>query len=283
MRVTVIVCTYGGQEQLVERCVGSLERQTRLPDEVLLVVDTAEEQRIYSKLFSDRAHVPLEVVSSGKKGLAAARNRGVEAATGDVIAFIDDDAEAEEHWLAELEHTFEGPEVKVAGGPVKPLFNGKPRASKFNWVFDCTSINPPPSRPIGCNMAFDRSVFETVGGFNEDLGMVKGKVAVGEETDLLLRLKKRYGRDAGIVLNSNASVYHRVPEERTRTRYMLKRAYAEGKAKAGMGREHELEVERAYLRYCLKHLDLTTLMLLLAAGVGYIQGKLRHEDRTGVP
>jgi glycosyltransferase involved in cell wall biosynthesis len=283
VRVTVIVCTYGGQEKLVERCVGSLERQTRLPDEVLLVVDTAEEQKIYSHLLCDRVRVPLEVVSSGKRGLAAARNRGEEAATGDIIAFIDDDAEAEEHWLAEIVHTFEGSEVTVVGGPVKPLFSGKPRASKFNWVFDCTSTNPPPSRPIGCNMAFHRSVFETVGGFNEDLGMVRGKVAVGEETDLFLRMKKRYGRDAGIVLNANAIVYHRVPEERTRLRYMLKRAYAEGLAKAGLGKEHDLEVERAYLGYCLKHLDLATLLLLLAAGVGYIQGKLKHEDRTGVP
>ncbi|MBN1762688.1 MAG: glycosyltransferase [Methanomicrobia archaeon] len=274
MRTSVIVCSYGGQEELVARCIASLEHQTHIPDEVILVVDTDDEKISYSDLFCGKTRVPIRVVSSGKKGLAAARNKGVETALGDIIAFIDDDAEADENWLANIFDSFSG-KVMVVGGSVKPVFRGKKLDSKLNWVIDCTTTNPPPKRPIGCNMAFTKRVFEALGGFDESLGMVRRKMAVGEETDLFLRIKKRYGPDAKIVFNPDAVVYHHVPEERTKWRYMLRRAHAEGLAKASIGKEYDLEVEQTYLKYYLKHLDVMTFFLLLAAGIGYLRGKLR--------
>lgn len=272
MKTSVIVCSYGGNEDLVEQCIGSLECQTYQPEEIILVVDTEEERESYSN--SNILH-NTRVVCSGKRGLAAARNKGVETSAGDIIAFIDDDAVADENWLYEIVNSFTD-NVVVVGGPVKPIFRGKEVKDKLNWVIDCTSTNPPTKRPIGCNMAFDRRVFDTIGGFDENLGMVRRQIAVGEETDLFLRIEKKYGSEAEIALNPNAVVYHCVPEERTKMGYMLRRAYAEGLAKAVIGKQYNLEVEQSYLKYYLKNMDLTTFVVLLSTMFGYIRGKLRR-------
>ena len=275
MKVSVIVCSYGGKEDLVERCIGSLECQRYQPDEIILVVDTKEEKKFYSTLFREKA-TPVSITFSGKRGLAAARNKGVEVATGDIIAFIDDDAVADENWLYKLLKSFSD-DVVVAGGPVKPIFRGKKIKDKLNWIVGCTSYNPPPKRPIGCNMAFDKQVFNTLGGFNENLGRVKRKLAIGEETEFFLRIKKEMP-DAKIVFNPEAIVYHYIPVERTKLSYMLRRAYEEGSAKAVIGKKYGLEVEQDYLKHYIKNMDLVTFMVLLSTGVGYIRGKFAPAD-----
>jgi len=268
-KVSVVICTYGGREDYLRSCIESLKNQTSQPSEVILVVDTEEEKKRYSTDFPD-----MKVISSEKKGLAAARNRGIEASTGDVIAFIDDDAVADRNWIFEVVKSFNS-DVMVVGGPVKPVFQGKGIKEKLNWIVGCTSTDPPTERPIGCNIAIDRRVFNEVGLFNERLGRVKGKLSLGEETELFLRIKK-HKPDAKIMFNPDAVVYHNIPEERTKLSYMLSRAYEEGLAKAIIGTEYELGAEKAYLRYYLKHLDFTTFMVLLSTGFGYIRGKFRR-------
>jgi len=271
MRVSVVVCSYAGNERLVERCVASLMKQTRVPDEIVLVVDTEHEREVFAELFSS-----VKVVHSGKSGLAAARNKGVSVSTGEIVAFIDDDAVADERWLHEIVSTFEFEDDVVAvGGPVKPVFKGRGIREDLNWIVGCTSEEPPTERPIGCNMAFDRRVFMTVGGFDESLGRVRRKkLSIGEETEMLLRIRERMP-DGKIVFNPNAVVYHEIPEERTRLRYMLRRAYEEGLAKAVIGKRYELSVERRYLRHYLRNMDPITFLVLLSVGLGYAVGKVR--------
>jgi len=147
----------------------------------------------------------MKVISSEKKGLAAARNRGIEASTGDVIAFIDDDGVADGNWIFEVVKSFNLDNVIAVGGPVKPVFQGKGIKEKLNWIVGCTSNDPPTERPIGCNMAIDRRVF------NERLGRVKEKLSLGEGTELFLRIKK-HKLDAKIVFNPDAVVYHNIPK-----------------------------------------------------------------------
>ena len=268
---SVVICSYGGNEHLVKRCIYALEHQTRLPDEILLVVDTEQEMEMYTELLNGG----VKVVYSGKKGLAAARNKGVEESEGEIVAFIDDDAVADENWLYEIVKSFSGSsDAAVVGGPVKPIFRGKKIKEKLNWIIGCTSINPPTERPIGCNMAFRRSVFSAVGLFNESLGRVRKKLSLGEETEMFLRIKK-YMPDAKIVFNPNAIVYHEIPEKRTKLGYILRRAYEEGLAKAIIGKKYELSVEGKYLRYYLRNMDLITFLVLLSAGLGYIKGRLK--------
>ena len=95
--VSVIVSTFTKKRlSSILECISSLERQTVRPAEVVLVLDPVDELvNFYAK------HVPsfVRIVVSNGVGLSYARNTGVRSAVGDIVAFIDDDAYADERWL----------------------------------------------------------------------------------------------------------------------------------------------------------------------------------------
>ena len=96
--MTVVVCAYTERRwESLLRAVESLRSQRRVPEQCVVVIDHNEQllRRARFSLPDD-----VEVVASDEpQGLSGARNTGVRAATGDVVAFLDDDAEAEPGWL----------------------------------------------------------------------------------------------------------------------------------------------------------------------------------------
>jgi len=274
MKISVIICSYKGNEGLARSCISSLEQQNSRPYEVIIVVDSPEEKQEFSNQISFSKLFPMKIIASGKKGLAAARNYGVYASSGEIIAFIDDDAIADPMWLAEIEKSFsKANEIIVVGGSVQPVFDGKRIDKKWNWIIGCTSQDPPSRRPIGCNISFKLKVFKEFGGFDENLGRIQKRLSIGEETELILRIEGYINR-ANIVCNRDAIVYHRVPRERTTIRYMLRRSYREGFGKAIIGKTYFLGTEKSYLTYYFTHPDWYTVPVLCAVFIGYIRGKL---------
>jgi GT2 family glycosyltransferase len=274
MNSSVIISSYKGNESLTLSCITSLYRQSIKPDEIILVLDTEKEKEEFENYLAARGILSVRVLSTGRKGLAAARNKGVEVSTGEILTFIDDDAIADEHWQEEIVRIFvNNGKVVAAGGPVLPVFEGKKVDQKFYWIIGCTSEHPPTIRPIGCNMGFRREVFNKVGGFDETLGRVQKKLAIGEETDLLLRIRDRMP-EYQIRFTSYPKVYHKIPPHRVTLWYFIKRAYEEGFAKAILRKKYKLDEERKYLHYYLKHLDLRTMIVLISTGGGYLHGLL---------
>ena len=98
--VSVIICAYTLRRwnELV-KAVASVEQQTRRPDETIIVID-------HNSVLLERAHETFTsatvIPNRAGRGLSGARNTGVEAAGGEIVAFLDDDARAEPTWLAEL-------------------------------------------------------------------------------------------------------------------------------------------------------------------------------------
>jgi glycosyltransferase involved in cell wall biosynthesis len=274
MTISVIISSYRGNEGIARSCIASLSHQTLAPDEILLVVDTPEEKEIFSRALGEQFSPSLRIISSGRKGLASARNCGTEISSGDIIAFIDDDATADPGWLSGVNQSFlENQGAAVVGGPVRPVFQGRQIPEKWNWIIGCTSRNPRSTRPVGCNMAIKREVFRTGGQFNESLGRVKKTLAIGEETDLFLRILEQMPGST-IVCNPHAVVFHTVPAKRTTLRYMIRRAYQEGAGKAIMGKNHRLGTEKTFLRHYLSRPDRYTIPVLAAVGAGFLIGML---------
>ncbi len=126
----MIIPTYRGGQKLLD-CLDTVLDQTRPADEVI-VVDSSDDESpdLVRSRFGDRVkliHMPQRVPSGEARGL------GVREATGDVVAFTDDDCLADQHWLEELAKPYDDPEVVWAGGSVWP-HNSNPVARIDFWA-----------------------------------------------------------------------------------------------------------------------------------------------------
>ncbi len=219
----------------------------------------------HNDALSERARerfAPAEEVQvvdgDGAPGLSHARNTGIAAARGDVIAFLDDDAVAAGDWLEKLAAVYDDERVVGVGGAIEPNWLTPRPASfppEFDWVVGCTYRGHPTTRTpvrnlIGANMSFRRDVFAEVGGFRSDIGRVGTRPVGCEETELCIRVS-RARPDALIVYEPDARVVHSVPPSRATWGYFIRRCYGEGISKAIVaslaGRADALRTERSYV------------------------------------
>jgi len=258
MSVSVIVSTYT-KDRLndVLKCLNSLSNQTQIPDEVLLVLDPDDDLiNFYAERLDKNFKFDFRIVCSKKPGLSEARNAGIEASKGELIAFIDDDAWADVRWLENLTKPFRSKKIWGVGGKIVPKFDeDRPKwlAEELDWIVGCTYLGMPREirNPIGANMCFRREAFDVAGKFRSEVGRVGTKLVSGEEAEFAMRLKK-IRPDISYFYAEDAVVYHRVPEKRCRLSYALKRAYYEGYSKAILSKEYKLSVESSYLKFLLK-------------------------------
>jgi GT2 family glycosyltransferase len=277
-RVSVVTCAYTGQrwDALVD-AVASAQAQDPPPHEVVVVVDHNDDLLKRAIDEFPRARV---FGNEESRGLSGARNTGVRRATGEIVAFLDDDARARPGWLSALARAFEDPTVIGAGGVAAPVWESPAPSwipAEFLWVIGCSYRGLPSTaaeirNPIGANMAFRRAVLERVGGFADGIGRV-GRTPLGcEETELSIRARAATG--GRIVQIPDAQVDHRVSPDRTRWRYFRRRCWAEGLSKAivsrSVGSDAALESERSYVTRTLP------------TGVGRGLADALRGDRSGV-
>src|SRR6056297_962183 len=242
MRVSVVLCTHtlDRYEAFTEAAESVLD-QTYDDTELVLVSDGNEAvaERFRSE-YGDRDDVVTHC-NDQNVGLLESRNNGAEVATGDVVAFIDDDAIADPDWVAELVEAYEDKDALAAGGKMTPAWvAGRPSflPEEFYWLVGVThrgfADGPGEVRnTFGSNISFRRDVFLELDGFDTDIGGRKGdKNLQGGETELCARLAEEYGR--GVYYNPRARVAHKVYEYRTDPAWLLDRAFWQGYSKRGM-------------------------------------------------
>lgn len=265
---SVVICAYTEQrwEDLLA-AVTSVRGQRHAPLDIILVID--HNPRLLERA-RDRFNDLVILENNQSHGLSGARNSGVAAARGEIIAFLDDDAIAAPDWLEQLLVGYESPTVVGVGGAIAPLWQrGRPAwfPHEFDWVVGCTYRGMPDAPAavrnlIGANMSFRRAVFEMIGGFRSDMGRV-GSLPLGcEETELCIRLRQHLPESV-IAYIPAAQVAHHVPAKRGRWSYFRSRCYAEGLSKAlvarRVGTNDGLASERNY--------TLRTLPLGVARGL----------------
>jgi glucosyl-dolichyl phosphate glucuronosyltransferase len=256
VNISVIICAYTEERwgDLLAS-VHSVRQQTAPPAEILVVID-------HNRSLLRRARQELRGVvvieNAGSRGLSGARNSGLAAASGQVLAFLDDDATAHPDWLRRLGAGYQDPKVLGVGGAIEPLWlAGRPAwfPEEFDWVVGCTyrgmPEQPAPVRNlIGCNMSLRHEVFEGVGGFLDGVGRIGTRPLGCEETELCIRAR-RHWPEGLFVYEPLARVSHRVPSSRAEFRYFVARCLAEGHSKAVVahlaGSRPGLATERTYV------------------------------------
>jgi len=177
--VSAVVCTRDRPEQL-RGCLEALLSQTYGRYEVLVVDNAPTDDRTRDLA----AEFGVRYTREPTPGLDWARNRGWREATGDVVAYTDDDARPDPGWLAALARAFAAPQVACVAGLVVPAeletvaqllfedaYGGMAKGLRARRYSD---HGGPPTYRIsgygaGCNMAFRRSTLEALGGFDPAL------------------------------------------------------------------------------------------------------------------
>jgi cellulose synthase/poly-beta-1,6-N-acetylglucosamine synthase-like glycosyltransferase len=222
-KISVVVCTYNGSHT-IRNCFESLLKLDYPDLEVIVVNDgSTDETASISKEFGFR------MISIENQGLSSARNIGLEAATGEIVVYIDDDAFPDRDWLKYLATIFLTTDCASAGGPnIAPSDDGN--------IADCIANSPGGPMHVlvsdqeaehipGCNMAFRRDHLKAIGGFDPQFR------TAGDDVDLCWRIQQC---DWWLAFAPGAMVWH---HRRNSVRSYLRQQIGYGKAEALLERK----------------------------------------------
>ncbi len=196
-RISVVVCSYNGA-RTIRDCFEGLLRVEYPNFEVIVVNDGSSDRTA-----AIAQEYGFRVISTENRGLSSARNTGLKAATGEIVAYLDDDAYPDPHWLTYLAATFldtdyvgvGGPNIPPSGdGPIAECIANAPGGPVHVLLSDREAEHLP-----GCNMAFRRAALEAIGGFDQRFRRA------GDDVDICWRLQER-GWTLGF--NPAAVVWH---------------------------------------------------------------------------
>lgn len=181
--LSVVVCTRNRPVQLAN-CIRQLLASTDTNFE-LIIVDNAPDDDASKRVVAQFPDV--RYVLEPRKGLDIARNTGAQAATGDIIAYTDDDVLVPENWITKLREAFHHPQIMAVTGLVVPhvLKTKAQYIFEKNWGFNKGYLpvlfdrayflaKLPYGVPVwdigaGANMAFRKAAFQLAGFFDERL------------------------------------------------------------------------------------------------------------------
>lgn len=220
-KVSVVICAYNA-ERTMRRCLESLRRLDYPNFEVIIVDDgSADATAQIAAEFPE-----FRLIRQPNKGLSVARNVGMQAALGELVAYTDSDCVVDPHWLSFMIRSIIEGSFDACGGP-----NYAPHEE--GWVAGCVAASPgAPCHVLigadraehlaGCNMVFRKAALEAAGGFDPQF------TAAGDDVDVCWRLM-----DAGYVLGycPSAFVWH-FRRNTIKAYYGQQRGY--GKAEAAL-------------------------------------------------
>jgi O-antigen biosynthesis protein len=217
--VSVVICAYNA-ERTMRQCLESLNRLDYPNFEVVIVDDGSRDAT--AQIAGE--FPAFRLIRQPNKGLSVARNVGLHAALGDIIAYTDSDCVVDQHWLSFMVRAMLDQGLDACGGP-----NYAPHED--GWVEGCVAASPgAPSHVLidddraehlpGCNMVYCKAVLADIGGFDPQF------TAAGDDVDICWRLVS-----AGYTLGycPSAFVWH-FRRNTVRAYYGQQRGY--GKAEA---------------------------------------------------
>jgi GT2 family glycosyltransferase len=224
-KVSVVVCTYNGSATL-KLCLSSLQK-LNYPQYEVIVVDDGSMDAVPE---ITKAFEGVRYVRQSNLGLSAARNTGLKAAMGEIVAYTDDDCRADEDWLHYLVGDLHRSEFQAMGGhnflppddsPLAAVVMASPGGPTHVMLTEREAEHVP-----GCNMVFRREALEAIGGFDPVFRKA------GDDVDVCWRMQQ-----AGYKIGFNPAgfVWH---YRRSTVQAYLKQQAGYGEAEAMLLRKH---------------------------------------------
>lgn len=248
--ISVVVATHN-RKALLARTLSALAAQD-YPREgfELVVVDNASTDGTSALVqeMGARPGCPRTILLfEAQPGKTFAVNAGLRAASGDLLAFTDDDVVPEPQWLRALETAMDDTRADFALGRIAPLWEAPPPPWMGPTLHGVLAV--PDNGPrrlevragvnehlmtLGCNMAVRRRVFEAIGAWRTDLGKEEGSLRSGEDHEMFLRMIRGGYRG---VYEPSARVGHHVSAARLQRSYFRRWLYENGQMVAGLERQ----------------------------------------------
>lgn len=231
--VSVIICTYN-REKYLPLTLHSLKNQTvdKKKYEIIIVNNnsTDKTEEISKRFIEENPDLNIKYVVETQRGLSAARNRGIKESDGEIIIFIDDDAEVTPNYVEEAVKFFQTyDDVDAMGGKIIPKYeDGKEPEwmSIFLWGLVTKSDwgnkirkYPYSKYPPGCSMSFRKKIFDEIGVFNESLTLRCDDKFIFKQMD---KFKKKY------LYNPDFIVFHNIDKNRLTNESIKKISYLVG-------------------------------------------------------
>ncbi|MBI4707342.1 MAG: glycosyltransferase family 2 protein [Candidatus Omnitrophica bacterium] len=267
--LSVIVCTRNRSFHLKE-ALDSLVNQsvgTSLNWEIIVIDNASEDD---TDLVVGRAMkstgIDMRYILETKIGLSNARNRGLCESIGDIVAFIDDDAIADEKWLEEIMSVYNCENVISAGGKTVALWEISHQKRVDEELFFFAMGYGPQQKDVrtlnGSNMSFRRNVLMGIGGFDANLGRKDKCRLSGDDNDMFDSIHNKMRRSR-IIYNPRAIVYHKVLPDRLTREELIKKHYCTGIGLAVVDRKQQLPCLIYRLLRRIKKITLLVVILII--------------------
>lgn len=283
-RISVIIATYS-RPALLDECLHHLAEQMFQTGDEVIVVDNGSKDHTADIVTArqERFPVPLRLLHEETPGKSHALACALRVATGDILAFLDDDVNVDPKWLGVVRDTMRDPDIALMGGRVVPRWE----ASVPAWMRVAPTHYARLGAPLGLldypsdvvllgartvlggNMAVRRDVLETVGGFATHLGKLRGTLLSGEDHELCQRVQRAGFR---AVYVPAAVVHHWVPADRARVRYFVNWFYWSGITNAILDEDGDAARGRAVAGLPL-YLAKRAVTAAIAAGGAMLRGR----------
>jgi len=238
IQISAVICTHNRAGYL-KKSIESLVNQNLDNEKYeIIVIDncsTDETAEVVNNL--KRNSNIIRYIYEPSIGLSNARNTGWENAGGNYVAYLDDDAIAQNDWLSNIIDSFTNikPEPDVIGGKIEPVWeserpdwlteNLQRALSVVSWSDHALIINNTSMWIAGANIAYRKDLLEKYNGFNTELGRIGKKLLSGEE----ILLNKLIIRDSyNVYYVPSSKVKHHIPVERMHKEWFIRRYYYNG-------------------------------------------------------
>lgn len=239
--VSVVVCTYTMDRYSVfVEAVESVLAQSYSPVELVLITDG--NPQVYDHAVRDFGGRENVIISDNEKnqGISYSRTRGAKLASGEIVAFIDDDGTAESDWVMNLVEVYEETNAIAVGGDVRPDWQSeRPEffPEEFYWLVGCVEPGfaedgEEVRNTYGSNISYRRQKFLKIGGYDLNTGRKGDKHLQAHEAPVGIRLRREF--DKGMIFSEDAVVNHKLFDYRGEFRWLVARSFWQGYSKRVM-------------------------------------------------